>query len=539
MIISARFRAGAIGGLFGALVLAALLPLAHGAEYVFNALPVSPTAADVSKATCGSGDAPEDLLQGQVPLYARLAGFKGHSCNLKLLSAAHSSRGDGLWQQFVTVRDRAGHLCGYGGPVDFTQGAPGTTVVDLTDPFHLHETAVITTPGLMYPGEGIRASTRAGLLVGAYYKNFPSAKEVTHGFDVYDVGSDCRHPKRLASTTVSFPTAGLTAGFPRVDKTYGHEGAISPDGKTYYECDFPHGVVQVMDLSDPRHPKWLAGFAAPTWYKKLATCHGISVSDDGNRAYAASVADATVSEGKVEQLGAVPQKGEWHDGFLVLDTSEVQARKANPKIRLISESDWYDGSMAQMTIPVEVGGKPYLITTNEGGVGLAERDGIRTACAEGRTPFGMVRIFDLGNETKPRLVKALVLQMNDPKNCSLIMPEVAAMGSGQSWLNYFLYDVHMCSVDNRDNATTLACGYFNSGIRVYDIRDPAHTSEIAYWVPPAKGPGRIGWCAAIPTLDASKGMLYSSCADSGVVALKFTHGAWPFPTSSTPPDKQL
>jgi hypothetical protein len=526
--LAARLLAAASG----AWLLAWVAGPASGASY--NFVPVSSTAADVPKATCGSGDSPESLLQGQVPLSARVSGFKGYSCNLKLLSAAHSRRGDGHWQQFVLAQDRKGHTCGYGGPAYWT-GAPGTTVVDLTDPYRLHETALITTPGLTMPAEGIRASTTRGLLVGAYYNNEPSTNDVTHGFDIYDIGTDCRHPQALVSTTsITFPTAGLTVTGPRFDRIYGHEGALSPDDKTYWVADAPHGVYHAIDISDPSHPKWLAGFATSAFLKQQATTHGISISDDGNRAYAATDALPGPSGAMI-----APATGEFRDGFVIMDTSEVQARKPHPRIHLISENDWHDGSVEQMTIPIKIHGKPYLVTTSEGGVGLATKNGIEAACQVGRIPFGMARIFDINDEAKPRLVKNLVLEVNDPKNCSLIMPEITAMESGDPLAGSFLYDIHMCSVDNRDDATTLACGYFNSGIRVYDIRDPANPKEIAYWVPPARAPGAIEWCAAIPILDASKGMLYSSCADSGVVAHKFEHGVWPFPNSTTPPEKQL
>jgi hypothetical protein len=494
----------------------------------------------VPKAQCGPADRAETVLQGQVPFNERVEGFKGYNCNLKLTAAAHSSRGDGHWQQFALVRDRSGHVCGYGGPTSFNAKL-GTTVVDLTDPTHSQETAVINTPGLRAPGEGLRAHAGRGLLVSAYYMNFPSADEDTHGFDVYDVGTDCRHPILLSSTTqLSFSTAGLTTTGPSVDRIYGHEGAFSPDGNTYWVGDFAHGVYHAIDITNPTHPKYLAGFSTPAALKGMATVHGLSISDDGKRAYATTLAPYNSKAIAMEDGAIVPSKGEFHDGFLVLDISEVQARKLNPKIHLISETNWHDNSWSEMTIPVRIGGRPYLVTVAEAGVGIAGSDGIKAACALGRTPFGMAKIFDIADEHKPVLVKNMALEVNDPKNCALIEPEISVMKTVNAWIGgLFLYDVHMCSVDNRDEATTLACGYFNSGIRVYDIRDPGHAKEIAYYIPPAKTAGSIGFCAAIPILDATSGMLYSNCADSGVVSLKFTNGAWPLPKSSTPPDKQL
>jgi len=507
-----------------------------------------PAPSVVGKAQCGAGDRVEPVLQGQVPFNERAAGFKGYNCNLHMTAATRSSRGEGLGQMFGFVHDHAGHLCGYGAPAYFT-GKSGTVVVDLTDPNHSQETGFIDTPGLSAPGEGIRTHAGRGLLVAAYYNNTPddpanadfkkdaAGDDVTHGFDVYDVGTDCRHPKLLYSTTnITFPTAGVTTAGSGTDRIWGHEGALSPDGNTYWVGDLAHGAYHAIDISDPKHPKYVAGFSTPAFMKKIATSHGLSISDDGNRAYVTTIAGWTPGPADI-----APASGEFHDGFLILDISEVQARKANPKIRVLSETNWHDGAWAQMTIPIKIGGKPYLVTTNEAGVGLAQRDGIKAACGLKRTPFGMVRIFDISDEHNPILAKNLVLEVNDPKNCTLIDPEISAMrpagdaGGG----SLFLYDAHMCTVDNRDNATTLACSYFNSGIRVYDIRDPKNAKEIAYFTPPAKAAGSIGWCPALPFLNAATGMLYSTCADTGVLSLKFTKGVWPFPGSTTPLDRQL
>jgi len=495
---------------------------------------VGAAAADMAKATCGPGDRPEEILQGQVPFRETAAGFKGYSCNLALTAAAHSSRGDGELQQFGMVRDRAGHRCGYDGGYNWFKDNPGTSVFDLTDPNHSEQTALITTPGLWLPGEGLRAHQGRGLFVSAYYTGETSRDDKTHGFDVYDVGTDCRHPQLLASTTqISFPTAGLTRIGPQVDRIYGHEGAMSPDGNTYWVSDYPHGVYHAIDISDARRPKWIAGFSDPAFFAQRASVHGLTIGDDGNRAYATTFAS---SVGQADPKLTVPAEGEYHNGFLILDTSEVQARKPNPRIRLISETNWHDGSLSQMAISFKIKGRPFVVITDEGGAGSTSRAGMQYACAAGRTPFGMARIYDISDEVHPTLVKKIVLEVNDPKNCSLIEPEIAALADT---LYAPLYDMHVCSIDNRSEATTMACSYWNSGVRVYDIRDPANTKEIAYFTPSAKAPGSIGYCAAIPILDASNGMLYTSCADSGVISLKFTHGVWPFAESATPPDQQL
>jgi hypothetical protein len=90
---------------------------------------------------------------------------------------------------------------------------------------------------------------------------------------------------------------------------------------------------------------------------------------------------------------------------------------------------------------------------------------------------------------------------------------------------------HYCSVDDKANATTLACGYFESGIRVFDIRDPLRPREIAYYNPPrpmdVASPGFAArharpdakkapdWCSAQLHLDPVKGELWTTCQDNG------------------------
>jgi hypothetical protein len=527
------------------LIAIAAMPLALNVSLTSDAAlpgqaapPVQANAADhagppdrpaIEKATCGPNDKPETGLQGQIPMPERLAGFKGFSCNIEKIS--QSIFPTVFYRQFASIRDRAGHLCAFAGGIIDT----GTVVVDITDPKNPQQTALITTLGLLNPGEGIRTNARRGLLASGFYNNAPNFSIAPvangHGFDVYDVATDCRTPRLLATTTtLSFPTDSLlppaTGAWPNPDNAYGHEGAFAPDGLTYYLSDPAHGAYHAVDLSDPTQPKIIATYRHPFAQRGNGGPHGLSISNDGNRAYFMASAYNPVAPGSM-----VPQTGIWNDGFVIVDTSEVQARKPNAQMRMITQVSWRDGSASQMTIPIKIHNKSYLVTTSEGGTGQFNRTGLRSACAAGLTPFGMAKIYDINDEQNPTLVNKIVLEVNDPANCAAIDPEIAT-------LNGFIYDVHMCSVDNRDDATTLACGYFQNGIRVYDIRNPKKIKEIAYYVPGAKAPATADFCGALVTLDASTGMLYSVCRDAGVLSLKFTNGVWPFPQSSTPPDRQ-
>ena len=422
-----------------------------------------------------------------------------------------------------------------------------TIVVDMTDPKHLVETASLTSPAMMRSIEALKANETRGLLVSTSYvpANTANTNPEERTLDVYEIGTDCRHPSMLASVRLPFSTESLKTGYhgfrwPNPDYVMGHEGNFAPDGMTFYVADANHGVHHAIDLTDPAHPKLLDTFMAPSWNGYTdgpndsfiafgAMPHSLSISGDGNRAYFSIAAFDS-------RLDVIPQTGPWLNGFMVVDTSEIQARKPAGRMRYISQVTLNDGGGHHGPIFVKINGHPYVIDNDEYGAGQLSVNGRLAACRAGLPPSGMARIWDMKDELHPKLVSKLILEVNDPKNCAAVEPETIA-GSAQ-W-NMFLYDTHLCGVDNRDNATVLVCGYFQSGIRVYDIRDPTRVKEIAYFNPPVGKPNHVSSCAGIPRLDAKTGMLYSFCADTGFVALKFRKGVWPFPESRTPPDMQL
>jgi hypothetical protein len=69
-----------------------------------------------------------------------------------------------------------------------------------------------------------------------------------------------------------------------------------------------------------------------------------------------------------------------------------------------------------------------------------------------------------------------MLEVHDPANCPVVLDDPSANN----------YSSHYCNADNDHNARMVACTYRDAGLRVFDIRDPVHPKEIAYYKPPAR-----------------------------------------------------
>jgi len=475
----------------------------------------------VPKASCGASDHPEPDLQGQVSAAVRAAGFKGYNCNLQLIG---QSRGEGASWQHAFFVDAAGHHCNYYDTSSATanRSQSGVVVIDASDPTKPTPTAYLTTTGMNDPWESLKVNDRRQLVGGVNALNGNGGPQI----DLYDLSGDCRYPQLLTDNSV-----GLKDGTDQyVADVKGHEGNFAPDGLTYYAANLGAGYIYPIDITNTTKPRLLTQyFTAP------GRVHGLNISDDGTRAYVAIAGQGGANSARAP--GSTP-----NNGLLILDVSQVQARVANPQINVVSVLTWDDGGTAQHEIPVIINGKSYVIHADEAGSGGNSAAGWAAACAANLPAWQYARIIDISNETNPVVVSKLMLEAYDPKNCSKVMPDLTGLSA-------FTYGSHYCSVDNRKNATTLACGYFNSGIRVFDIRDPMRPKEIAYYNPagttdasPGSNHLRTGgwvaggpdWCNAQVRLDVATASLQTTCQDNGFLSLKFTNGVWPFPTSTTP-----
>jgi hypothetical protein len=176
---------------------------------------------------------------------------------------------------------------------------------------------------------------------------------------------------------------------------------------------------------------------------------------------------------------------------VIEDISDYQFRRPNPQARIISTLFWADSGGGESMIPVKIKGHPYLITTDEAG-GAGGADGWAGACARGASPFGYPQIIDVADEMHPKIISKLRLEVSDPANCVALLAETppdapgTAPGTNLPAISGTTnYSGEACVPDNPNDAKLLACGFQNAALRVFDVRDPTHPKEIAYWKPGA------------------------------------------------------
>src|SRR3954447_25577649 len=197
----------------------------------------------------------------------------------------------------------------------------------------------------------------------------------------------------------------------------------------------------------------------------------------------------------------------------MLDTSEIQRRVPNPTVREVARLQWKSMSIPQNAIPITEHGHPYLVEIDEYGHGHA---------------VGAGRIIDIGDEAKPKVVSNLRLEVHQPENFATIANDNGQQNPVQG------YAGHYCNVPTRVDPQIVACSMILSGLRVFDIRDPAHPREIAYFnapvtpriVPPAGvNPPPSNWAMSSPSFVPQRNEIWYSDGLSGFYAVRLTNTA--------------
>jgi hypothetical protein len=422
------------------------------------------TVTLVPKALCGPEDRVESV-QGETTLAERFSQgpARAYNCNLELVgqfAGEGSSFGMNVFENWAYYS-----TC----PKPKTT-RPGVSVIDVTDPANPRLTAYLDTPAMHSANESLSISNTRRLLLAA---NIASTT-----FDIYDLSRDPGHPALITSASIPKMTS--------------HSGEFAPDGRTFYSTACcggvavatvdggsstpPESAMFVINMDDPSHPHGITTWIPPD--KRWLT-HSVMLNKDGTRAYVALLR-------LLDDKAKAPNP----NGLVVLDISEVQNRLHPPQIRIISTLFWDNTHLAQYAFPMTVKNKPYLVFTDlTGSIGWQASPAPVGVCNSTRPNFGFGRIIDISDEERPTTVSTLMLKVADPSVCSNVRLEpLVAYGYGSG----------ACDVDDKENAKMLACSYYEGGLRVFDIRDPVHPTEIAYYKPPAT---RTAHHAGAPNLD--------------------------------------
>jgi hypothetical protein len=491
-----------------ALLFSTSLVLAKGNEPV-------PWTGPVPKAKCGPGDHTESGLQGETTQEERFGGDseRAYNCNLELVG---QYRGEGAKSQGGPAY--SGHCAYYVTSNNPEQQRPGVVVVDASDPRNPQATAFLNDAVMLDPHESLKHNDRRNLLVGAEADG--------PGFAVYDTSGDCSRP--VLKSLIQLPGS------------QGHMGNFAPDGMTYYLGQAFRGIggfMYIVDLADPSHPQQL-----PTWqFLGDGRPHGVWLNPRG---FTPGVAEgARLYAGQPGQFGNTGSSI-GPDGLVILDVSDYQFRRPNPQIRIIGKLFWTDQGQVEEMHPVKIKGRPYIISSDEAG-GAGGSGGWAAACPRGASAFGYPQIIDVSDETKPKIIAKLMLEVNDPANCSALLartpPDFPGTAPGTNLpaiSGTTNYSNERCVPDNPNNAKMLACTFQHAGLRVFDIRDLHHPKEIAYWKPSAVRtafqPGSGSWRAGVDrTVDKIAGyprwvhkghdkMLWTVSDGNGFQVLRFT-----------------
>ena len=390
---------------------------------------------------CGPGAIPETGLQGQVPLADQQSGEskRGARCNVMPVGENDiANRGANFQMGWYRT-------CAYVGQVGTREfqsedELDGLAVVDVRDPTKPELVKFVRAPSGISQHEAVEVNEKRGMLV--VQTGGLNAQYV----DVYDVSRDCRDPV----------FKGRYDGGSQIF----HGQRISPDGRTVYATDYTGahsafgGVMHVIDVTDMGDPKLLMRWDARDEGLPAFGIHDLDVSADGRRLYLGAV-DPSATRGALIAGGPSNQG----PSVAILDVSDIQARRPDPDPKVVSTIELPNfGHTEQLAT---IGGRPYLLTSGETPFGGANN-----------CPWAWGNIVDISDETAPKVVSEIRLEVNEEANCAAVGPDDA------------VYSIHYIGVDDPDDTTMVFYTYYTGGVRVFDVRDPAQPREIGYYHPP-------------------------------------------------------
>jgi hypothetical protein len=348
----------------------------------------------------------------------------------------------------------------------------------MSDPAHPKQTDLLTEIPMLTPHESLNLNTARGELAAV------SGNPATYPglVSLYDLHQDCRHP---------------VLQFTKLLARFGHESGFSQDGRTFYATGTATQSITAIDVSNEQDPHVL-------WQGNVQA-HGMTLSDDGNRAY---VADPFGRD------------------MVILDTTEIQARKPDPQVREVSRLTWSPASIPQNAIPFTEGGYRYVLEFDEYNAA--------TLGSGSADEVGAARIIDIADETHPRVVSDVRLQVNQPADHKAASGDPGATSPVQG------YAAHYCNIPSRVDPKIVACSFIVSGLRLFDISDLVHPKEIGYFVAPTKAKAEnegqaSDFAMSQPAFVPERHEVWFTDGTSGFYVLRVADDVWPGSVPSPAP----
>ncbi|MGE0253403.1 MAG: LVIVD repeat-containing protein [Alphaproteobacteria bacterium] len=222
-------------------------------------------------------------------------------------------------------------------------------------------------------------------------------------------------------------------------------------GRYMHLTGVPEGFLghihQIVDIADPTQPKevgrwWLPG----QWAAGGETGHRFGAILHGG-AYVRG------------ERGYLPYSA---GGFVILDMADV----TRPRMisRMPFSPPFLDFIGVHTAVPLT--GKPIVVLNSEA---IAEN---------GEEPMCFAGLVDISDEENPALLSQLPWP-NPPKDAP--WPSFAARGGRFGPHNQHQHQDQPALWRNEDHVFLT---WFNAGLRIYDIREPRHPREVAWFLPP-------------------------------------------------------
>jgi hypothetical protein len=514
-------------------------------------------------------------------------GFQGYWCGARKV-AQHTLFGRGAFGDLQIKTNPNGARCAYASNRDGAAGSDtaltsGIIVFDVKTPTIMRvvpasgdTTVVGTAPSAIVNPTSTNKwgeQTTAAVPVNPNGKilRTPAALEGYSGFelagntmvvgykdnkyvDVYDV-SDCLNPVPL---NASYQSSGGH-----------HDGWITPDAKTWYGVPFGTTAkdggaklisgglsptdqnfanytintnrvdVHVTSLDDPKNPKLLLSWNRSmlpdavkndtNWRIMAATnVHDVSTNPAGTRVYLAVYGGGGQVAGNIP----TPTTTFWNDqtcsnGLLIMDSTDIVNRVANPQLKYISYLSWCDqqpdpefeqGGYTRRTSTSathatewlrHINGKEYVMTTDESyALTTSNTNGLPGQCMQ--QSFG--RMIDISDELHPTIVGTFEHDANKKSVC----PTLVAQGGN-------IPMVHYLNFDDRNNMRLTVYAAASGGIRFVDWTDPTSPKEIGYYVAKRNTAPIMDFTRPDPRYDAENCLWYSGWNQGGLVSLELTN----------------